>query len=54
MTLRCIADIEKPDKGRIIVGGISCFDAEKKMNLLPKKETLTIFFEITHYFRIGR
>ncbi len=52
MTLRCIAGIEKPDKGRIIVDGITYFDAEKKINLSPKKGTLAIFFKITHYFRI--
>ena len=29
MTLRCIAGIEKPDKGKIIINGRTVFDSEK-------------------------
>lgn len=45
MTLRCIAGIEKPDKGRIIVDGITYFDAEKKINLSPQKRNAGYLFQ---------
>ena len=37
MTLKCIAGIEKPDQGRIILNGRVLFDAEKKIDLPPQK-----------------
>ena len=36
MTLKCIAGIETPDRGKIIVDGVTLFDSEKKINLSPK------------------
>lgn len=33
MTLRCVAGIEKPDSGRIVLGGRVLFDSEKGINL---------------------
>lgn len=33
MTLRCIAGIEKPDYGRIVLGDKVLFDSEKRINL---------------------
>lgn len=45
MTLRCIAGIEKPDKGRIIVDGVTYFDAEKKINLSPQKRNAGYLFQ---------
>lgn len=33
MTLKCIAGIEKPDEGRIVLDGKVLFDSEKKINL---------------------
>ena len=45
MTLRCICGIEKPDKGRIIVDGITYFDAEKKINLSPQKRNAGYLFQ---------
>ena len=37
MTLRCIAGIETPDRGKIILDGVTLFDSEKKINLPPQK-----------------
>ena len=34
MTLKCIAGIEKPDKGRIILDGRVLFDSEKSILIL--------------------
>ena len=36
MTLRCIAGIETPDKGKIVINGRIVFDSEKKINLKPQ------------------
>ena len=35
LTLRCIAGVEKPDRGRIILNGVTLFDSEKHINLSP-------------------
>ena len=35
LTLKCIAGIEKPDRGKIVVNGATFFDSEKKINLSP-------------------
>ena len=35
MTLKCIAGIEKPDEGRIVLDGKVLFDARQKINLPP-------------------
>lgn len=35
MTLRCIAGIETPDRGKIVINGRTVFDSEKKINLKP-------------------
>lgn len=43
MTLKCIAGIEKPDKGKIELDGITLFDSEKKINLPPQKKKSWIF-----------
>ncbi|MGN0308280.1 MAG: sulfate/molybdate ABC transporter ATP-binding protein [Lachnospiraceae bacterium] len=45
MTLKCIAGIEKPDRGRIIVDGITLFDSEKKINLSPQQRQLGLMFQ---------
>ena len=39
MTLRCIAGIETPDKGRIVINGKTVFDSEKGINLKPQNAT---------------
>lgn len=45
MTLKCIAGIEKPDRGRIIVDGITLFDSEKKINLSPQERRTGLMFQ---------
>lgn len=45
MTLRCIAGIEKPDSGRIILNGTTVFDSEKKINLPPQKRKVGFLFQ---------
>lgn len=45
MTLKCIAGIEKPDKGRIVVDGITLFDSQKGINLPPQKRCLGMMFQ---------
>lgn len=45
MTLRCIAGIEKPDKGKIILDGMTLFDSEKKINLPPQKRYVGLLFQ---------
>lgn len=45
MTLKCIAGIEKPDEGRIVVDGRVLFDSEKKINLPPQKRHVGYLFQ---------
>ena len=45
MTLKCIAGMEKPDKGKIIVDGITLFDSEKKINLTPQERQTGLMFQ---------
>lgn len=45
MTLRCIAGIEKPDQGRIILGGRVLFDSEQGINLPPRKRKIGFLFQ---------
>ncbi len=45
LTLRCIAGVEKPDRGRIIVDGVTLFDSEKKINLPPQKRSVGLMFQ---------
>lgn len=45
MTLRCIAGIEKPDEGKIILNGKTLFDSEQKINLPPQKRKVGILFQ---------
>ena len=45
MTLRCIAGIEKPDLGRIVVDGVTVFDSEKKINLSPQLRHTGFLFQ---------
>lgn len=45
MTLRCIAGIETPDKGRIIINGKTVFDSEKGINLKPQKRRIGYLFQ---------
>ena len=35
MTLKCIAGVERPDRGAIVLDGEPLFDSEKKIDLPP-------------------
>jgi len=45
MTLKCIAGVEMPDKGRIILNGKVLFDSEKKINLKPQHRNVGFLFQ---------
>lgn len=45
MTLKCIAGIEIPDEGRIVLNGRVLFDKEKKINLLPRDRKVGLLFQ---------
>lgn len=45
MTLRCIAGIETPDKGKIIINGKTVFDSEKGINEKPQKRKAGYLFQ---------
>ncbi len=37
-TLRCIAGVETPDEGKIVVNGVTFFDSAAGINLSPRSE----------------
>lgn len=45
MTLRCIAGIVTPDRGKIVVDGVTLFDSEKKINLSPQQRRTGLMFQ---------
>lgn len=45
MTLKCIAGIEKPDSGYIILNDRVLFDSERKINLIPQKRKVGYMFQ---------
>ena len=45
LTMRCIAGIEKPDEGRIVVNGQVFFDSEEKVNLTPQQRKTALLFQ---------
>ena len=45
MTLKCIAGIETPDTGKIVINGKVLFDSEKKINLPPQKRKIGYMFQ---------
>lgn len=45
MTLKCIAGIEKPDRGRIVVDDVVLFDSEKHINLTPQQRHTGLMFQ---------
>lgn len=45
MTLKCIAGIETPDEGRIVLNGRVLFDSEKKINLKPQDRNIGYLFQ---------
>jgi molybdate transport system ATP-binding protein len=45
MTLKCIAGIETPDQGKIVLGDRVLFDSEKNINLSPQKRKVGYLFQ---------
>lgn len=45
MTLKCIAGIEQPDEGRIVLNGRVLYDSEQKINLTPQKRKVGYMFQ---------
>ncbi len=45
MTLRCIAGLEKPDKGRIVLNGRVLFDSEQGINIPCRKRKIGFLFQ---------
>lgn len=45
MTLKCIAGIETPDEGEIILNGKVLFDSKKKINLKPQERNVGYLFQ---------
>lgn len=45
MTLKCIAGIETPDYGRIVLNGQILYDSELKINLSPQKRNIGYMFQ---------
>jgi molybdate transport system ATP-binding protein len=45
LTLRCIAGLEKPDAGRIVVAGRTFFDSEKGINLTAQQRKTALLFQ---------
>ena len=47
ITLKCIAGIETPDRGRIVIDDVVLFDSEKNINL-PPHPGLCSFANLSH------
>lgn len=45
LTLKCIAGIEKPDEGQILLGSRILFDSSEKINLTPQKRHVGYMFQ---------
>ena len=45
LTLKCIAGVEKPDKGRVVINGETVFDSEKRINVPPQKRNVGYLFQ---------
>lgn len=45
LTLKCIAGIETPDSGKIILNGKTLFDSEKNINLKPQERNIGYLFQ---------
>jgi len=44
-TLRCIAGVETPDEGKIIVNGVTFFDSAAGINLSPQERKCALLFQ---------
>ena len=45
LTLMCIAGIVKPDAGKIVLGGATLFDSERRLNLPPQQRRVGYLFQ---------
>ncbi len=45
VTLKCIAGIERPDEGRIVLNGRTLFDSEKRINVKPQERRVGYLFQ---------
>ncbi len=45
MTLKCIAGIERPDSGRIVLNDRVLFDSERRINLTPQERRVGYLFQ---------
>ena len=45
LTLRCIAGIETPDEGQIVLDGETLFDSNKRINITPQKRRVGYLFQ---------
>lgn len=45
MTLKCIAGVERPDRGRIVLDGVTLFDSEQRIDLPPQKRRVGYLFQ---------
>ena len=45
LTLKCIAGIEKPDRGRVVLDGKVLFDSDAHINLPPQKRRVGYLFQ---------
>ena len=45
MCLKCIAGLETPDKGKIVINDKILFDSEKKINLPPQERKIGYLFQ---------
>lgn len=45
MTLRCIAGLIKPDRGKIILDSETLFDSERRINLSPQRRHVGLLFQ---------
>jgi len=45
MTLRCIAGVETPTKGRIVLNGRTLFDTDQRINLPSHKRNVSLVFQ---------
>lgn len=45
MTLKCVAGIETPDEGRIVINDRVLFDSQQKINLPPQKRRVGYLFQ---------
>ena len=45
LTLKCIAGIERPDRGRITLNGVTLFDSARHIDLPPQKRRVGYLFQ---------